>query len=133
MPGPEAVARGVRSPEGEDTAMFGRFKLFQQLLKTGRLAWRLFRDPRVPLAAKLVLGATAMYLVSPIDVVPDWFPLVGQADDLVAILTGLNLFIKACPRDVVEEHEGDLGGKRRPHNRPGPTGAVIEGRYQRVD
>ena len=122
--------------------MFGRFKLFQQLLKTARLAWRLFRDPRVPMAAKLVLGATAMYLISPIDVVPDWFPLVGQADDLVAVLAGLNLFIRACPRWLVAEHEDRMRRGRRSEDDdrrageygapPAGQGQVIEGRYREV-
>ena len=114
--------------------MFGRFKLLTEILKTGRLALRLVRDPRVPMGAKLILGATALYLGSPIDVVPDWFPLVGQADDLVAVLAGLNLFIRACPRWIVAEHEDRLGGKRRADAdegaRPVGSGPVIEGRYR---
>lgn len=110
--------------------MFSRFKILKDVLRTGRLALRLFRDSRTPLAAKLILGATALYLGSPIDVVPDWFPLVGQADDLVAVLTGLNLFIRACPRWLVSEHEEDLDGRR---GGVGAGGDVIEGRYRRVD
>ncbi len=86
--------------------MFGRFKLFSQLWKTGRLALRLARDSRVPMTAKLVLGGTLLYLISPIDVVPDWLPLAGQADDIAILLAGLNMFIKACPRRLVDEHSG---------------------------
>ena len=63
--------------------MFERFKLVPQLWRTGRLAFRLVRDSRVPLAAKLVLVATVAYIISPLDIVPDWFPVVGQADDHV--------------------------------------------------
>ena len=110
--------------------MFGRFKILPELLRTGRLALRLFRDARTPLAAKLILGATALYLASPIDFLPDWFPLVGQADDLLAVLAGLNLFIRACPRWLVEEHEEGLAGRRR---RRAPEGPVIEGRYRPID
>jgi uncharacterized membrane protein YkvA (DUF1232 family) len=107
--------------------MFGRFKILQQLLATGRLAWRLVRDPRVPMATKLILGATALYLGSPIDVVPDWFPVVGQADDVMAVLAGLTLFIKACPRWLVEEHERQIGQKPGASTR---DDSVIEGRYR---
>lgn len=109
--------------------MFERFKILPQIMRTGRLALRLVRDSRTPLAAKLILGAAALYLVSPVDVVPDWFPLVGGADDLLAVVAGLNLFIKACPRWLVDEHERKLG-----HQGPGTTDdSVIEGRYRRVD
>ncbi len=86
--------------------MFGRFKLFGQMMKTGRLALRLARDPRVPMTAKMVLGGTLLYLVSPIDVVPDWLPIAGQADDIAVLVAGLNMFIKACPRRLVDEHSG---------------------------
>jgi uncharacterized membrane protein YkvA (DUF1232 family) len=88
--------------------MFGRFKLFGQLWKTGRLALRLARDSRVPMTAKLVLGGTLLYLISPIDVVPDWLPLAGQADDIAILLAGLNMFIKACPRRLVDEYSGKI-------------------------
>ncbi len=88
--------------------MFGRFKLFGQMWKTGRLALRLARDSRVPMTAKMVLGATLIYLVSPIDAVPDWLPIVGQADDIAILFAGLNLFIKACPRWIVSELSGKI-------------------------
>lgn len=88
--------------------MFGRFKLFGQMMKTGRLALRLARDSRVPMTAKLVLGGTLLYLVSPVDVVPDWLPIAGQADDIAVLIAGLNMFIKACPRRLVDEHSGKV-------------------------
>ena len=135
--------------------MFGRFKLFGQLWKTGRLALRLARDSRVPMTAKLVLGGTLLYLISPIDVVPDWLPLAGQADDIAILLAGLNMFIKACPRRLVDEHSGKIDRDDRSHDRwddeprsrssrrdwdDEPVGAgsrrgestVIEGEYRRV-
>src|SRR5437763_7634791 len=92
--------------------MFRQFKILPQLWRTGRLALRLVRDPRVPLAAKAIFAATVIYIVSPIDIIPDWFPFVGQADDVLALLAGLNLFLRACPTWLVEEHEDRLAGRR---------------------
>ena len=97
--------------------MFGRFKLFGQIWKTGRLALRLARDSRVPMVAKLVLGGTLLYLVSPVDVVPDWLPIAGQADDIAVLLAGLNMFIKACPRWLVDEHSGKIDHDDQPGDR----------------
>lgn len=84
----------------------------QALLKDGRLVLRLLRDPRVPLYAKAVPGLALLYVLLPIDVVPDWIPVLGQLDDLAALLGAISLFFKLCPPDLLEEHEIALG--RRP-------------------
>ena len=115
--------------------MFERFKSLPQVWRTGRLALRLVRDPRVPTAAKVLFGATVLYMLSPIDVVPDWLPVLGQADDLVVLMAGLNLVLRACPKWLVEEHE-DAIDTRRPDRQPAATArpydAPIDGSYQRV-
>jgi uncharacterized membrane protein YkvA (DUF1232 family) len=119
--------------------MFDRFKLLPQLWRTGRLTLRLLRDPRVPFTAKLVFYATVAYMLSPLDIVPDWIPVLGQADDLVAIMAGLNLFLRAVPQWLVEEHEDALAGRRDDRDR-GPrvtrssagTSSPIEGEYRHV-
>src|SRR5215213_2866980 len=103
--------------------MFERFKILPQIWRTGRLALRLVRDPRVPTAAKLIFGATVVYILSPIDIVPDWLPFVGQADDLVALMAGLNLFLRACPNWIVEEHEDAIDGRRDPSPVAQPYGS----------
>lgn len=119
--------------------MFERFKILPQLWRSGRLALRLVRDPRVPIAAKVIFGATVLYMFSPIDVVPDWIPVLGQADDLVALMAGLNLFLRACPKWLVAEHEDAIGSRRDDRDAPGRQSATgpaphstIEGEYQRV-
>ena len=115
--------------------LFERFKSLPQVWRTGRLALRLVRDPRVPTAAKLLFGATVLYMLSPIDVVPDWLPVLGQADDLVVLMAGLNLFLRACPKWLVEEHEDAIGTGREdrpPATTDRPYGAPIDGQYQRV-
>jgi uncharacterized membrane protein YkvA (DUF1232 family) len=115
--------------------MFERFKSLPQVWRTGRLALRLLRDPRVPTAAKVLFGATVLYMLSPIDVVPDWLPVLGQADDLVMLMAGLNLFLRACPKWLVQEHEDALGtprGDRQPAAAGRPYGSTIDGSYQRV-
>jgi uncharacterized membrane protein YkvA (DUF1232 family) len=116
--------------------MFDRFKILPQVWRSGRLALRLLRDPRVPIAAKVIFGAAVVYMISPLDIIPDWIPVLGQADDLVVLMAGLNLFLRACPRWLVEEHEDALSGRRdarddaaRDEASDGPT---IDGRYRRM-
>ncbi len=74
-----------------------------------QLVWRLVLDPRVPFMTKLILVATAVYVVSPIDAIPDVIPVLGQLDDLGVILLGIKFFIQMCPANVVMEHQQALG------------------------
>ena len=65
---------------------------------------RLVSDPRVPRKSKLILGATIVYLVSPIDVVPDFVPGLGQLDDVVIALLALHSILNRVDDEVVIEH-----------------------------
>lgn len=69
-----------------------------------KLYWRLFRDRRVTLLPKVLLVLIAVYLFSPLDVVPEFVPIVGAMDDLVVGLAGLWVFVRLCPPAVVREH-----------------------------
>jgi uncharacterized membrane protein YkvA (DUF1232 family) len=94
------------------------------LLRTGRLVLRLVRDPRVPLYTKLVLVGVAIYVVSPLDIIPDFIPGLGELDDLAVLTAGLSFFIKLCPEEIVEEHEIALGLRG--------GGETIEGHARRL-
>ncbi len=65
---------------------------------------RLLADPRVPKRSKLVLGGTFLYLVSPIDVIPDFVPGLGQLDDIVVALLALHSVLNRVDEEVVIEH-----------------------------
>lgn len=58
-------------------------ELLRALPDLGRLLVRLVRDPTLPRAAKIALGAAIVYLASPIDLIPDFIPFVGYLDDLL--------------------------------------------------
>jgi uncharacterized membrane protein YkvA (DUF1232 family) len=69
-----------------------------------KLLARLARDPRVPVRSKTFAGFMAAYLVSPIDIVPDFIPFLGKTDDLVLVAFALNHMIQTAGYDVVKEH-----------------------------
>ena len=73
-----------------------------------RLYWRLFRDRRVPILPKALLVLTLVYVVSPLDLVPDFVPVIGEMDDVVVVLAGLWLFVRLCPPEVVRETVHDI-------------------------
>lgn len=65
---------------------------------------RLMTDPRVPRRSKVILGGTIAYLVSPIDVIPDFIPGLGQLDDVVVALLALHSILNRVDEEVVLEH-----------------------------
>lgn len=83
---------------------------FGQLIEQVRLSWALLLDSRVPWVLKLIpLGAVA-YVISPIDVIPDIIPILGQLDDIGIIMTALRVFNSVAPADIVAEHTYRLRG-----------------------
>jgi len=73
------------------------------------------RDPRVPWYAKGVAVAVAAYAASPIDLIPDFIPVVGYLDDLIILPLGIALVIKLIPADIMAEHRAlALAAQDRP-------------------
>lgn len=66
-----------------------------------RLVTRLARDPVLPRAAKIALGAAAVYLLSPVDLVPDFIPVLGYLDDLLLVALLLDGVLNWVDRGLV--------------------------------
>jgi len=62
-----------------------------------------FRDQRVPWYAKVFVAMIVAYALSPIDLIPDFIPVLGYLDDLVLIPAGIYLALKMIPKEVLEE------------------------------
>lgn len=79
--------------------MFGRLgKLF--------LLWRsLSKDGRTPLATKVFPWAALLYLLVPLDIVPDFIPLLGQLDDIGIVLLLVSIAMKVVPKGLWQEHD----------------------------
>jgi uncharacterized membrane protein YkvA (DUF1232 family) len=72
------------------------------------------RDPRVPWYAKLLAGVVVAYAVSPVDLIPDFIPVIGLLDDMIIVPLGLGLALKMIPREVMEEHRREAKGRLAP-------------------
>lgn len=68
------------------------------------LIFRLLKDPRVSAASKAKLGLFTVYLLSPIDIIPDFIPVLGQLDDLVAAVYVVRGILNSTPQEVILEH-----------------------------
>ncbi|MGA1830247.1 MULTISPECIES: YkvA family protein [Rhizobium] len=84
--------------------MLKKAKAWAKTLKRDIVAlWLAARDPRVPLSAKLVAGAVAAYALSPVDLIPDFIPVLGYLDDLILVPVGILIAIRLVPRELMSE------------------------------
>ena len=63
-----------------------------------------YKDPRVPWYAKIFIAIIVGYAISPIDLIPDFIPIIGYSDDLILLPLGILLSIKMIPKEVIEEY-----------------------------
>jgi uncharacterized membrane protein YkvA (DUF1232 family) len=98
-----------------------------------RLLWSLASDPRVPNSRKALLGLAGAYIVSPLDLVPEWIPIIGAIDDVAVMVLAIDVFLEGLPSGLVaeklvalgippDELESDLARVRRVV--PGPVRAL---------
>ena len=78
-----------------------------------------YKDPRVPWYAKLLAACVVAYAFSPIDLVPDFIPVLGYLDDLILVPLGIYFVLKLIPDDVMSECREKaraLSGEKLPTN-----------------
>lgn len=69
-----------------------------------KLVSRLLRDPRVPRRAKIALGIASVYAASPVDLIPDFVPVIGWADDVLVVMFAIDSLIERAGPEIVTEH-----------------------------
>jgi uncharacterized membrane protein YkvA (DUF1232 family) len=83
------------------------------------------RDPRVPWYAKAVGVCVVAYALSPIDLIPDFVPVLGLLDDLVLVSLGLLLVVRLIPADILAEHRAAAAAVvERPVSRAGAAAVI---------
>jgi uncharacterized membrane protein YkvA (DUF1232 family) len=82
--------------------------LLTSLLQQFRLTWLLMQDGKVPVWVKALIPLSIIYVLSPIDLLPDVILGLGQLDDLGIFLLAMTSFIKLCPPDLVEYYRRQL-------------------------
>lgn len=84
-------------------------KLKQNIL----ILYLAYKDPRVPWYAKLVAICVVAYAFSPIDLIPDFIPVLGYVDDLILVPLGVALALRLIPKQVFEEYRAEAEELRK--------------------
>jgi uncharacterized membrane protein YkvA (DUF1232 family) len=104
---------------------------FQDLILRFKLIVRLMGDRRVNPFLKLIPIAAAIYVISPLDLIPGAIlPVIGALDDAAMLWLGITLFLELCPDEVVQEHRSALqnvvAGTWRNAAQQDGTGEIID-------
>lgn len=92
-----------------------QLKAWARALKRDVVAlWLAARDPRVPLTAKMLAGSVAAYALSPIDLIPDFIPVLGYLDDLLIVPLGIWLALRLIPPDLMAEFRATATERAKP-------------------
>jgi uncharacterized membrane protein YkvA (DUF1232 family) len=84
------------------------------------------RDPRVPWYAKFLAIVVAAYALSPIDLIPDFIPVLGYVDDLIIVPAGIALVIRLIPADIMAQHrEMAIAAQDRPVSRAAAATIIL--------
>jgi uncharacterized membrane protein YkvA (DUF1232 family) len=107
--------------------MLQRAKQWARTIKRDAVAvWIAARDPRVPWYAKLVAAAVAAYAFSPIDLIPDFVPVLGYLDDMVIVPAGILLTIRLIPSGLMDEFRAEAARRiDRPTSQIGAASIVL--------
>lgn len=86
-------------------------RLLTMFRKELMLAWAVLRDPRSPKAAKVATVLAALYVISPVDFIPDFIPILGWLDDGMVAYLLLQLAFKFLPPELLASLQARVGAK----------------------
>ena len=98
----------ARATQDDDYLLLETPKAWARAIRRDVVAvWIAARDPRVPWYAKALALAVAAYALSPIDLIPDFIPVLGYLDDLIIVPLGILLVIKLIPAELMAEFRAE--------------------------
>ena len=109
--------------------MVERIKAWAAALKRdGLVLWFAYRDPRTPLLAKILCVAVVAYALSPIDLIPDFIPILGYLDELILMPVAITIAFRLIPDEVIQTSRGKADAwiaERKPRPRNWVGAAII--------
>jgi uncharacterized membrane protein YkvA (DUF1232 family) len=111
----------------EKNATLNRLRDWARRIKRDVVALYLAaRDPRVPWLAKIVAAFVAAYALSPIDLIPDFIPVLGYLDDMILVPLGILLAVRFVPDDLMIQFRAEADLRlTKPTNRSGAIAVIV--------
>ncbi|MGG1556328.1 YkvA family protein [Paenibacillus ferrarius] len=95
-------------------SLLNKLKTMAKKLKTNLIVMYLaYRDPRVPMFTKIFAICVVAYAFSPMDLIPDFIPILGYLDDLILVPLGVYLALRLFPKEVLEEYRSKAEVQRK--------------------
>jgi uncharacterized membrane protein YkvA (DUF1232 family) len=127
-PPPSFETRAVHTPEDASGGKLRAGKprdWAKAITRDVHAVWLAARDPRVPWYVKALAGAVAAYALSPIDLIPDFIPVLGYLDDLLIVPLGILLVVWLLPPGIMAEHRAAADAAReRPRSMNGAIAII---------
>jgi uncharacterized membrane protein YkvA (DUF1232 family) len=113
---PEEEVRSLETHRDRDQEPAGQklHRSIRHFFKQFRILRRAFLHPQVPWHAKAVAGCAVLYIVSPIQLIPNFIPVIGQMDDVLVVSLGLKYLRRNVPQSVLDECEGGVRSRHVP-------------------
>jgi uncharacterized membrane protein YkvA (DUF1232 family) len=106
--------------------LIARLKEIARKLKREIVAlWLAARDRSTPVLAKIAAGCVAAYALSPIDLIPDFIPVLGLLDDLIIVPAGIWLALRLVPRELMEVFRARASEMEKPTSRAGLIAIIL--------
>lgn len=103
-----------------------RIKQWARAIKRDVIAlWIAARDARTPVLAKIVAAGVTAYALSPIDLIPDFVPVLGYLDDLLIVPLGILLAVRLIPAPLMAEFREAAASRTKPVSRAGLAFIVL--------
>lgn len=106
-------------------SLFSKIRLRAKQLKQEVIVLSLaFKDKRTPFIAKLLIGLTISYALSPVDLIPDFIPVLGYVDDLIILPLMVVVSLKLIPKSVIEDCRKRVNSNIRLNKKAGMFSAI---------
>ena len=106
-------------------------RVLPKVFKFGRLVWRLTFDKRVSIFLRALVPLSVLYILSPLDLIPDRIAILGRFDDLIILGLALLFLTKLAPPEIVDEHMGRIPPSDRPEDKDPEK--VVDGTSRLID